>query len=503
MLESPSRILNKPWDKACPLALKVSNAPILFCGWLAMQSKPPKYSSLAYLALVIVPVLAVIGLLALGEGLPVSLGVAYSHKASASDQAVLQLPTFLGQLAVILAAAHGLGALMRYIGQPRVVGEILAGLALGPSFLGLCWPDLHQWIFPPGSVRFHGGLSQVGLILFMFLTGLEIDFERAGVRLGRTLIVSHAGIALPMLGGVALSLFLYRDYATAQTRFMEFALFLGCAMSVTALPVLARILVERGLFNTVLGANVMACAAMADATAWGMLAVVVALERESGAAWTTLGYTLAGAALFLAFMFFGVRRALAAQWSERWAAGKKFGQNDLMWVLLVIVLSALAMELLHLHAIFGAFVAGLAMPRDGRLRAEIRARFEDLMAVLLLPLFFAITGLRTDIGLLATPAEYGWVALIIGVAVLGKLGGSCVAARAAGIGWRDACAVGILMNARGTVELVLLTIGLQDGIITPALFTMMVLMALVTTMMTTPLLIGIGRTASFAATQQA
>ena len=463
-----------------------------------MNAELSKYSSLAYLLLVALPVLAVICILAAGEELPVPVGTAYSIRVVPPDQAFLKLPTFLGQLALILFAAHGLGALMRHVGQPRVVGEILAGLALGPSFFGLWWPDLHLWVFPHGSVRFHTGLSQIGLILFMFLTGLEMDFKRTGVRMGQTLIVSHAGIALPMLGGVTLALFLYVDYSTPQTTFMEFALFLGCAMSVTALPVLARILSERGLFNTVLGGNVIACAATADVTAWGMLAAIVAMERETGGAWLALGYTVGGASLFMAFLFFLVRPALASQWRRLRVPGEQFGQNDLILVLLLIVVCALAMELLHLHAIFGAFVAGLAMPRDERLRAEIRARFEDFMAVLLLPLFFALTGLRTNLGLLATPAEYGLLLLIVFVAVLGKLGGSFVAARAIGIGWRDSAALGVLMNARGTVELVLLTIDLQDGIITLALFSMMVFMALVTTMMTTPLLACVGKTESFA-----
>ncbi|MFM8332922.1 MAG: cation:proton antiporter [Candidatus Methylumidiphilus sp.] len=468
-----------------------------------MHTQQSRKISLAYIALVVAPIIAVIAVLALGEDLTAPVGLPFTYKAIAPDQALLKLSVFLAQLAVILMVAHGLGALMRHVGQPRVVGEILAGLILGPSLLGLCWPEVYDLLFPTGSIRFHSGLSQIGLILFMFLTGLEIDFKRTRVRVWRMLVVSHAGIALPMLGGVTLALYLYHDYSTPQTSFMEFALFLGCAMSVTALPVLARILAERGLFHTLLGANVIACAATADATAWGMLAAIVAMERETGGAWSTLWHTLAGAAVFLAFMFFVVHRILTAQWQARQAAtAAQFGHNDLVLVLLLIILSALAMEILQLHAIFGAFVAGLAMPRDIRLRAEVRARFEDLMSVLLLPLFFAITGLRANLGLLATPAEYGLAGLIILVAVLGKLGGSLVAARLVGVGWREASALGILMNARGTVELVLLTIGLQDGIITPALFTMMVFMALITTMMTTPLISCLGKPASFAGAEE-
>lgn len=454
--------------------------------------------SLAYAALVILPILAVVAIVAINEQLPAPVGIPYAYKASASDQSLLRLSVFLGQIAVILAVAHGLGALMRHIGQPRVAGEIFAGLALGPSFLGAMWPEVYEWIFPPGSVRFLSGLSQIGLILFMFLTGLEIDLRRSGVRLGRALVVSHAGIALPMLGGVALALLLYHDYSTPQTTFMEFALFLGCAMSVTALPVLARILAEHGLFNTAFGTNAMACAATADATAWGMLAVIVALERETSEAWATLWITFAGAAVFLAFMFFAVRPLLTRAWDRKSAAGEAIGRNELVLVVLLIVLSAYAMELLHLHAIFGAFVAGLVMPRDDRLRIEIRTRFEDLMAVLLLPMFFALTGLRTNVGLLSSSAEYWLALLIIVTAVVGKLGGSVAAARVVGIGWREAGALGTLMNARGMVELVLLTIGLQDGIITPVLFTMMVFMALLTTVMTTPLLTWIGGPVQFA-----
>jgi Kef-type K+ transport system membrane component KefB len=458
-----------------------------------MNSSQPGHIWLIYIVLVVLPIVAIAWVVAMGDGLPAPVGLAYEVKVGPNDQAFIRLPVFLGQLAVVLCMAHGLGFLMRYIGQPRVVGEILAGLALGPSLLGFWWEDAYQALFPPGSLRFHGGLSQIGLILFMFLAGLEIDFKRTPVRMGRVFVVSHAGIALPMLCGVLLAPLLYRDYSTPQTTFTEFSLFLGCAMSVTALPVLARILVERGLFNTMFGANAMACAATSDATAWGMLAAIVALEREAGGAWATLWGTLAGAFVFVGFMFFAVRPALARHWSQACAAGRRFGRSDLIMVLLLIVFSALAMEFLQLHAVFGAFIAGLAMPRDERLCEEIRMRFEDLMVVVLLPLFFATTGLRTNLWLLQTPAEY-WLAFwIIVVAVGSKLGGSFIAARAVGIGSREAGSLGALMNARGLVELVLLTIGLQDGLITSTLFTMMVFMALITTMMTTPLLALLGR----------
>jgi Kef-type K+ transport system membrane component KefB len=443
----------------------------------------------AYAVLVIVPLAAFVLVLVSGGALPPSVGMAAS---SANDilatQSNLRLPVFLAQIAVIIAVARVFGMVLRKLGQPQVVGEMVAGLALGPSLLGIVCPPAYDWLFPVGTVRFLNALSQIGLVLFMFLVGLELDLKQVRARGWQILVMSHAGMAMPMLGGGVLAIFLYHNYAPADTTFAQFTLFFACAMSVTAFPVLARILAERNLLATTLGATALACASLADVTAWGLLAVALALERGAGNVPAILWHTLLGTVVFLSLMFFVIRPALAFLWRRSVARDGTLVHGELTVILLVVLVSALATEWISLHAIFGAFVAGVIMPRDGRLQSALRARLEAVLIVLLLPLFFAFTGLRTNVGLLVTARDWGFALLILLVAVAGKLGGSAVAARASHIGWREAGALGVLMNSRGLMELVLLTIGLQDGVLTPALFTMMVLMAVVTTMMTTPIL---------------
>lgn len=442
-----------------------------------------------YAGLVILPIAAFVWIVLSGKSLPPAIGLtAPLGAALPAEQTTLKLPLLLAQIAIIIAVARVFGILLKRVGQPQVIGEMVAGLALGPSLLGAVWPEGYAWLFPVGTVRYLNALSQLGIVLFMFLVGLELDLKSLRARGRHILVISHAGMALPMLGGGLMALLLYRDYATNHTSFVEFTLFFGCAMSVTAFPVLARILAERGLSATPLGTTAMACAAVADITAWALLALSVSIERGTGAASDILWRMIIGAVLFLGVMFFGVRRLMEFLWRKNGATQGTLSHNEFSLILLVVLLSALATELLNAHAIFGAFVAGVVMPRDGKLRAALESRLEDILVVLLLPLFFAFTGLRTNVGLISTGSEWGFAALIFGVAVLGKLGGSTLAARASGIPWREANALGVLMNSRGLMELVILTIGLQDGIITPALFTMMVLMAVVTTMMTSPIL---------------
>ena len=445
--------------------------------------------SAAYAVLVIIPVAAFVLILAAGAALPPPVGIAASSaNVVPPTQSLLRLPIFLAEIAVIIAVSRFFGMVMRKLGQPQVLGEMIAGLALGPSLLGIAWPAAYTWLFPAGTVRFLNALSQIGLVLFMFLVGLELDLKHVRARGWQILVMSHAGMAMPMLGGGVLAIFLYHDYSPADITFAQFTLFFACAMSVTAFPVLARILAERNLSATTLGATAMACASMADVTAWGLLAIALALERGTGNVPTVLWHTLLGVAVFLSIMFFIIRPALACLWRKAVARDGTLMHDELTLIVLVILVSALATEWINIHAIFGAFVAGVIMPRDGRLQSAMRTRLEDILIVLLLPLFFAFTGLRTNVGLLDTPDDWCFALLIMVVAVAGKLGGSAVAARVSGIGWREAGALGVLMNARGLMELVLLTIGLQDGVITPALFTMMVIMAVVTTMMTVPLL---------------
>ncbi len=395
------------------------------------------------------------------------------------------LSLLLLQVIVIVVAARSVGALFRWIHQPPVIGEMVAGILLGPSLLGLLAPEAQAFLFPEPSLGPLRLLSQVGVILFMFVVGIELNVRHLREQAFAALFVSHAGIVVPFFLGAAGALFLYRDLAPAGTPFIGFALFLGVSMSVTAFPVLARILEERGLSGTSLGATAIACAAIGDVTAWCLLAAVVALAQVGavgGALWT-VGLTL----LFIAGMLLLVRPWLARRAGE--GTGQWTGNKGLLAAVFVFVfVSALFTEVLGLHALFGAFLAGVCMPEHAALRQFLRDRLETFSGVLLLPLFFAFTGLRTQVGLL-DDARSWWMCLgIIVLATLGKLGGTLWAARSTGMVWRDSFSLGVLMNTRGLVEIIVLNIGFDLGILTPPIFAMLVLMALVTTFMTAPLI---------------
>src|SRR5688572_25961869 len=395
------------------------------------------------------------------------------------------LPLLLLQIVVIVLAARGLGGVFRRFGQPAVIGEMLAGILLGPSLLGWLWPATQGFLFPADSLATLRLLSQLGVILFMFVVGLDLDLDHLRSRLGSAVWVSHTSIVVPFLLGVGLALLVYRSAAPAGTRFSAFALFLGVAMSITAFPVLARILEERGLARTGLGATAIACAAVDDVTAWCLLALVVAIvqaEALSGALLTLL-LSAAFAAMVLGIVKPQVARLLPADLDP---GERRTGL--LAGALTFMLLCALSTELIGIHALFGAFLAGVAMPRHARLVAYLKRRIEPLGSVFLLPLFFAFTGLRTEVGLLADAR--GWLLCpgVIAVAVAGKLGGSMLAARATGMPWADSFALGALMNTRGLIELVVLNLGYDLGILSPRIFATMVIMALVTTFMTGPLL---------------
>ncbi|HEU0299877.1 MAG TPA: cation:proton antiporter [Longimicrobium sp.] len=392
----------------------------------------------------------------------------------------------LAQVAVVLVAARGVGLLCRRIHQPQVVGEMVAGILLGPSLLGWVWPEASARLFPPESLGFLGSLSQVGLVVFMFLVGLELNLRLLRER-GRTAVAaSVASIAAPMLLGAVLAALVYPRLAPAGVPFPAFALFMGAAMSVTAFAVLARILEERGLTGTRLGAVSLACAAVGDAVAWCLLAAVAVLahaDAEGLPLWAMLG----GSAAFVLIAVLAVRPLLAGLEGAVRRRGT-LSQDLLALALLVALAFAWTTEWLGIHAVFGAFVAGAVMPGGGAFAAAVREKVSDFAVVLLLPIFFAFTGLRTDIGLVSGAQMWMWCALILLVAVGGKFGGCIVAARLTGMPWRESAALGVLMNTRGLMELVILSVGLEAGIISPPLFAMMVLMAVLTTLMTTPLL---------------
>jgi Kef-type K+ transport system membrane component KefB len=376
--------------------------------------------------------------------------------------------------------------MFRRLGQPQVVGEMLAGILLGPSVLGWLWPDVSTVLFPAGSLGPLNAVSHIGLLAFMFLVGLEFDSKLLDGQRGSALIVSHASISAPFILGALLAYWLFPRFAPAGTGFTGFALFMGAAMSVTAFPVLARILMETRLSTTRLGVLTLACAAVDDVTAWAILAAAVIVVRATGdmsTVWTMIG----GSAVYLVAMFL-VAKPMVRRIGSGLAAKPNRGEDWLAVALLLALVSATATEWLGLHALFGAFIAGVVMPRDHELAHGLRNRIEAFTLVLLLPLFFALAGLKTSIGALDSWQLGATCAVIVAVAVTGKLGGTFVAARASGVGWRDAGALGILMNTRGLMELVILNVGLEVGVLSPTLFTMMVIMAVLTTMMTTPLL---------------
>ena len=390
------------------------------------------------------------------------------------------------QIAVILVAARLVGALFRKIGQPQVVGEMVAGIVLGPSLLGWAAPHVFATVFPASSLGALNALSQIGLLLFMFLVGLEFDPSKLRGRGDAALLTSHASIIAPFLLGTALALVTYPQLSDASVSFVGFALFSGAAMSVTAFPVLARILAERNMLRTRLGSVAIACAAVDDVSAWTLLAVVVVIVRASAAdvpLWVTIG----GALLYVATMILVVRRLLRLLESYFLSRGK-LTQDMVAIVVIALLASAWMTERLGIHALFGAFAMGAVMPKHPRFTRELAAKFEDLTVVLLLPLFFAFTGLRTSMGLLQGAHAWSLFGLVLLAAVAGKFGGSAAASRLTGLSWRESAAVGILMNTRGLMELVILSIGLDLGVISPELFAMMVLMAIVTTFMTTPVL---------------
>ena len=426
---------------------------------------------------------------ALPAAAPASAGLALLDRLHAP------LGVLLMQLIVIILAARALGAVFLRIGQPAVVGEMVAGILLGPSLLGLVLPQAQAFLFPPASLGALSLLSQIGVLLFMFVVGIEVDLQHLRKKAQAAVLVSHASIIVPFFFGAAVSLLIYQSLAPATISFSAFALFMGIAMSITAFPVLARILEERQLTRTPLGVIAIACAAVDDITAWCMLAVVVAMVKADGLIGASL--TIALALIFIFAMLFVVRPQ-AARLLRVEDLDETHSKQLVAGVLIFVFASALLTEAIGIHALFGAFLAGVVMPSNSKLRSFLRGRLETFSSVFLLPLFFAFTGLRTQIGLLDDWPSWLLCAGLIAVAIAGKLGGSMLAARWTGMVWKDSFSIGVLMNTRGLVELIVLNIGYDLGILSPRIFTMMVLMALVTTFMTGPILslLGYGRRAA-------
>ena len=395
------------------------------------------------------------------------------------------LSILLIQIIAVLLMVRLFGFLFKHIGQPGVIGEIVAGIVLGPSVLGYFFPDVFQALFPPESLTNLELLSQVGLVLFMFVIGMELDFSVLKNKINETLVISHAGILVPFFLGIVASYWIYEEYAAAQTAFLPFALFIGISMSITAFPVLARIIQERNMTKTSLGTLAIASAANDDVTAWCLLAVVIAIAKAG--TFASALYAIGLTALYIIIMFMVVRPFLKKV-GEVYANQEVINKTFVALILLILIISSTLTEIIGIHALFGAFMAGVVMPSNLGFRKVMMEKVEDIALVFFLPLFFAFTGLRTEIGLINSPALWGVCLLLITVAVAGKLGGCAVAARLVGESWKDSFTIGTLMNTRGLMELVALNIGYEMGVLPPSIFVILVIMALVTTFMTTPLL---------------
>jgi Kef-type K+ transport system membrane component KefB len=399
---------------------------------------------------------------------------------------MMNLPLFLLQILVILVVARAVGLLFRKFHQPQVIGEMVAGILLGPSLFGWAFPELFQKLFSENSLTPLNAVSQIGLILFMFLIGLELDPKSLRRQGKAALIVSHASVIFPFMLGSLLALILYPLLSDQSVSFTHFSMFLGAAMSITAFPILARILSERNLLQTPMGLISIASAAINDVTGWILLAIVVLMVRSSGIN-MVLGSTFLGLAGYLIIMF-AIIQPLFRKMNEQFLQKKVIKHDHLALIFLMVVASSLITEFLGVHALFGAFLAGLILPKEPEFVFSLTEKINDLVVVFLLPLFFSLTGLKTSINLIDQPILWLFTGLIIVVAVLGKFGGAAAAARLSGMTWRESGAVGALMNTRGLMELVLLNVGFEIGVISPILFAMLVIMAIVTTLLTAPLL---------------
>ncbi|MBC6432750.1 sodium:proton antiporter [Nostoc sp. HG1] len=391
----------------------------------------------------------------------------------------------LVEVLIIIGLSRLVGLGFRSIKQPLVIGEIVAGIMLGPSLFGLVAPDLAVSLFPPETIPFLNVLSQVGLIFFMFLIGLELNPKYLSGQLEVAVLTSHVSILVPFSLGTLLAVILYPLVSNASVSFTAFALFLGAAMSITAFPVLARIITENNLQGTRLGTLALTCAAVDDVTAWCLLAVAIAVARTGD--FVGAIPTIIASIVYIGLMLTAGRWFLQRLAKHYLRAGR-LSQLLLAGIYMGVVASALITELIGIHLIFGAFLLGAAMPKNEDLVRELAVKTEDFVLIFLLPIFFAYSGLKTQIGLLNRPELWLLCALVLGVAIAGKYIGTYVAARVSGISKREASALGWLMNTRGLTELIVLNIGLELGVISPLIFTMLVIMALVTTFMTSPLL---------------
>ncbi len=395
------------------------------------------------------------------------------------------LAILLAQIVTIILVARLFGWIFKKIGQPTVIGEIIAGIVLGPSLVGMYFPEFSAALFPVESLGNLKFLSQIGLILFMFVIGMELDIKVLKNKASEAVVISHASIVFPFALGIGLSYFVYNKFAPAGVEFLSFSLFMGIAMSITAFPVLARIVQERGIHKTKLGAIVITCAAADDITAWCLLAVVIAIVKAGDFVGSL--YVISLAVVYVLAMIFIVKPFLK-RIGDLYGSKDSIGKPVMAIFFLFLILSSYATEVIGIHALFGAFMMGAIMPDVTKFRMIFIEKVEDVAVILLLPLFFVFTGLKTEVGLINDSYLMKVTGAIILVAVVGKFLGSAIAARFVGQNWKDSLTIGALMNTRGLMELIVLNIGLELKVLTPEVFTMMVIMALVTTFMTGPAL---------------
>jgi Kef-type K+ transport system membrane component KefB len=403
----------------------------------------------------------------------------------------MSLTLLLLQLTVILVVARACGLLLRAFGQPMVIGEMAAGLLLGPVVLGALFPQWHAQLFPAASLPSLSSLAMVGVILFMFIVGAELRAPSGmAAQIKAAGWVAICSMVLPMGLGLAIAPVLYPTLAPPRLAFWPFALFLGVALSITAFPVLARILKDRHMTRTRVGQLSLGAAGIVDALAWVLLALVIAFATSATTASSAglqgfLKISL-GLGALVGVMLLVVRPALA-RLLRTYAPDGVPGPMVLAGLVIGLFVFAMLTEWLHLHAVFGAFLFGISLPRDDRLLHALTERLEPVAIVVLMPIFFALAGLGTSPGAFAN-AGLGAMGLILAVAMVGKIVGGAAGARICGYGWRESLATGSLMNSRGLMELIVIKVGLDAGLIGPELFTMLLVMALVTTAATGPLL---------------
>jgi Kef-type K+ transport system membrane component KefB len=395
------------------------------------------------------------------------------------------VPLLLLQIIIILSFARIFGFICRKIGQPAVIGEIIAGIFLGPSVLGLVAPGISGFIFPHASLAVLQMFSQIGLILFMFIIGMDIDLKLLGNRAPEAFVVSHASIIIPFTLGMLFAYYVYSTLAPAGVPFISFALFTGISMSITAFPVLARILQERNLMKTRVGVLAITCAAIDDVSAWCLLAALIAIVKAGS--FTSSLYTIMISVVYIIIMLKVVRPFLQ-RLGEIYVHRDGISKPVVAAFIITLLVSSYITEVIGIHAVFGAFVAGVIMPPNVSFRKILMEKIEDVAVILFLPIFFVISGLRTEIGLLNTAYYWKITGWVIVFAVAGKFAGSALSLKFVGQNWRNSLIIGALMNTRGLMQLVVLSIGYDLGVLSPPVYTIMIIMALVTTMMAGPAL---------------